>query len=49
MAHTEHFPGLPRAVATTRELEEIHDLLFEVVVYLESIEALLEQLAASQG
>lgn len=48
MAHNEHFPDMTRAAATVWELEEIHDLLSEVVVYLDSIEDLLEQLVASQ-
>lgn len=46
--HTEHWPGMTRAAATERELEELHDLLEEVLVYLDSIEYLLEQLVASQ-
>lgn len=46
--HDEHFPNLTRAQATERELEELHDLVLDVLVYLDSIEDLLEQLVASQ-
>ena len=46
--HDEHFPNLTRAQATERELEELHELLEEVLVYLDTVVSLLEELVAAQ-
>ena len=46
--HTEHQPHMTRAQATERELEELHELLEEVLVYLDTVVSLLEDLVASQ-
>lgn len=54
--HVEHLPGMTRAAATERELEEIHDALIEVLQRLDLINQqlslcveALEALVVSQG
>lgn len=54
--HVEHFPGMTRAAATERELEEIHNGLDEVLQRLDLVNQqlslcvqALDALVVSQG